>query len=126
MTATNRRGRGACTLGHAATAQTHSSEKLRPVPTPMPDDDDEEEEEGGGSISVAKLHPMPIDSGFLCKKHRTEESFPTESIYFGGNLTWVFSINTNVKPTPSSLINSLTFCHLGKSFLVERAGWGFE
>ena len=57
--------------------------KLRPVlpPTPMPiiplkDDDDEEEEEGGGSISVAMLHPMPIDSGFLCKKHRTEEIFP--------------------------------------------------
>ena len=56
--------------------------KLRPVPppTPMPiiplKDDDDDEEEGEGSISVAMLHPMPIDSGFLCKKHRTEEIFP--------------------------------------------------
>ena len=60
--------------------------KLRPVmPTPMPDDDEkEEEEEEGGPISVAMLHPMRIDSGFLCKKHRTEESFPRELIYFGG------------------------------------------
>ena len=48
--------------------------KLRPVPAPMPDDDEEEEEEEG-SISVAMLHPMRIDSGFLCKKHRTEASF---------------------------------------------------
>ena len=58
--------------------------KLRPVmPTPMPDDDEKEEEEGG-SISVAMLHPMRIDSGFLCKKHRTQESFPRESIYIEG------------------------------------------
>ena len=62
--------------------------KLRPeqpTPIPLPDEDGEEdEEEGGGSISVAMLHPMRIDSGFLCKKHRTEESFPRELIYFGG------------------------------------------
>ena len=58
--------------------------KLRPVmPTPMPDDDEKEEEEGG-SISVAMLHPMRIDSGFLCKKHRTQESFLRESIYIEG------------------------------------------
>jgi len=53
-------------------------EKLRPVPPPTPmqpiipfPDGDEEEEDEGGSISVAMLHPMRIDSGFLCK-HRTE------------------------------------------------------
>ena len=86
-------------------------EKLRPVPPPTPmqpiipfPDGDEEEEDEGGSISVAMLHPMRIDSGFLCKKHRTEESFPRELIYFGGNFTLFFPININVKTT-TSLIN---------------------
>ena len=56
-------------------------EKLRSVPTALPAADEDVEERG---ISVAMLHPMRIDSGFLCKKHRTEESFPRESIYSGG------------------------------------------
>ena len=37
------------------------------------DQDDEADEDG--SISEAMLHPMPIEPGFLCKKHRTEASF---------------------------------------------------
>ena len=58
-------------------------EKLRSVPTALPAADEDVEERG---ISVAMLHPMPIDSGFLCKKHRTEGSFSTELIFLGENL----------------------------------------
>ena len=56
-------------------------EKLRSVPTALPAADEDVEE-----ISVAMLHPMPIDSGFLCKKHRTEGSFSRELIFLGENL----------------------------------------
>ena len=56
-------------------------EKLRSVPTALPAADEDVEERG---ISVAMLHPMPIDSGFLCKKHRTEGSFSRELIFLGG------------------------------------------
>ena len=58
-------------------------EKLRSVPTALPAADEDVEERG---ISVAMLHPMPIDSGFLCKKHRTEGSFSRELIFLGENL----------------------------------------
>ena len=37
--------------------------------------DQDEEEDEKGSISEAMLHLMPIEPGFLCKKHRTEASF---------------------------------------------------
>ena len=79
-------------------------EKLPPMPTAaLPDDDDDkddEEEDEGGSISVAMLHPMPIDPGFLCKKHRTEGSFPRESIFSRENLAFLFPINIDrTEPT---------------------------
>ena len=78
-------------------------EKLPPMPTALPDDDDkEDEDEEGGSISVAMLHPMPIDPGFLCKKHRTEGSFPRESIFSRENLAFLFPININIKTEPTT------------------------
>ena len=81
-------------------------EKLLPMPTALPDDDDkedeDEEDEEGGSISVAMLHPMPIDPGFLCKKHRTEGSFPRESIFSRENLAFLFPININIKTEPTT------------------------
>ena len=82
-------------------------EKLRSVPTALPAADEDVEERGiyntedkdtkiqrqrhhlpaadedVEEISVAMLHPMPIDSGFLCKKHRTEGSFSRELIFLG-------------------------------------------
>ena len=76
-------------------------EKLRSVPTALPAADEDVEERG---ISVAMLHPMPIDSGFLCKKHRTEGSFSRELIFLGEEFKLViFSSNINIKDNASNI-----------------------